>query len=125
MELGEAAQEEMSRQDELLAEFERRKQLRQIYVPTDDHDVKMALRELEHPICLFGEGPAERRDRLRELIAKVLVAPLPSHGVGRERAEVSLLSPSHNIDFGTIPNSAICLRILTITLSRNLKMCIV
>lgn len=37
-------------------------------VPTDDSRVRMRLRELGEPITLFGEGPADRRDRLRELL---------------------------------------------------------
>lgn len=37
-------------------------------VPTDDTKVRIRLRELGEPITLFGEGPADRRDRLRELL---------------------------------------------------------
>jgi hypothetical protein len=33
--------------------------------------VKAELRQLGEPICMFGEGPAERRNRLRELIGKL------------------------------------------------------
>ena len=29
------------------------------------------MRQLGEPICMFGEGPAERRNRLRELIGKL------------------------------------------------------
>ncbi|CAB0038420.1 unnamed protein product [Trichogramma brassicae] len=53
----------------LLEEFERRKKARQINVSTDDSEVKKNLRQLEEPICLFGEGPADRRNRLRELLS--------------------------------------------------------
>lgn len=56
------------RQEELLAVFERRKKARAIVVPTDDAEVKARLRELKEPICLFGEGPADRRERLRILL---------------------------------------------------------
>ncbi|XP_065653332.1 U4/U6 small nuclear ribonucleoprotein Prp4-like [Hydra vulgaris] len=56
------------RQQELMAEFEKRKMLRSITVSTDDYIVKAKLRELGHPICLFGEGPAQRRDRLKDLL---------------------------------------------------------
>lgn len=38
-------------------------------MPTADADIKAKLRELGEPICLFGEGPADRRERLRLLIA--------------------------------------------------------
>lgn len=65
-------------------------QIRQIVVSTDDNEVKAQLREIGEPICkitdlifpkiliwtkfkifigLFGEGPAERRERLRHLLA--------------------------------------------------------
>ena len=44
--------------NEVLAEFERRKQIRMMNVSTDDAQIKKDLRQLGHPICLFGEGPA-------------------------------------------------------------------
>lgn len=53
----------------LLEEFERRKKARQINVSTDDAEVKRNLRQLNEPICLFGEGPAERRNRLRKILS--------------------------------------------------------
>lgn len=56
---------------ELLEEFERRKRARAIAVSTDDAEVKKDLRQLGEPICLFGEGPAERRLRLRELLCEL------------------------------------------------------
>jgi len=56
---------------EMLEEFERRKKVRAINVSTNDLDVKSDLRQLGEPICLFGEGPADRRNRLRELIGKL------------------------------------------------------
>lgn len=57
------------RRKELLAEFERRRKARQITVSTDDSEVKAQLRKYGEPICVFGEGPAERRERLRHLLA--------------------------------------------------------
>ncbi|XP_034939357.1 U4/U6 small nuclear ribonucleoprotein Prp4 [Chelonus insularis] len=63
-------EDEMSKDKQaLLEEFERRKKARQINVSTDDSEVKKNLRQLGEPICLFGEGPADRRARLRELLA--------------------------------------------------------
>uniref|UniRef100_A0AAY4DZR3 Pre-mRNA processing factor 4 (PRP4)-like domain-containing protein n=1 Tax=Denticeps clupeoides TaxID=299321 RepID=A0AAY4DZR3_9TELE len=59
------------RQAEVLAEFERRKRARQITVSTDDAEVKACLRALGEPITLFGEGPAERRERLRNTLSVV------------------------------------------------------
>lgn len=65
-------EDEMSKDRQaLLEEFERRKKARQINVSTDDSEVKKDLRQLGEPICLFGEGPADRRTRLRELLASI------------------------------------------------------
>ena len=52
----------------ILSQFERKRRLAQLAVPTDDGKVRARLRELGEPITLFGEGPADRRDRLRELL---------------------------------------------------------
>lgn len=54
----------------LLEEFERRKKARSINVSTDDAEVKRNLRQLGEPICLFGEGPADRRVRLRDILSR-------------------------------------------------------
>ncbi|KAF7716794.1 U4/U6 small nuclear ribonucleoprotein Prp4 [Penicillium ucsense] len=50
------------------AQFERKRRAAAMVVPTDDTRVRQRLRELGEPITLFGEGPADRRDRLRELL---------------------------------------------------------
>ena len=52
----------------ILSQFERKRRAAQIAVPTDDGRVRARLRELGEPITLFGEGPGDRRDRLRELL---------------------------------------------------------
>ncbi|KAI9855101.1 MAG: hypothetical protein M1824_006309 [Vezdaea acicularis] len=52
----------------ILSQFSRRKRAAAIAVPTDDGRVRTRLRELGEPITLFGEGPGDRRDRLRELL---------------------------------------------------------
>lgn len=63
-------EEEMSRDKKaLLEEFERRRKARQLNVSTDDDEVRRSLRQLGEPVCLFGEGPAERRVRLRDLLS--------------------------------------------------------
>ncbi|EAT38069.1 AAEL010013-PA [Aedes aegypti] len=61
----------------LLEEFERKKKARQIHVSTDDSEVKKNLRALNEPICYFGEGPAERRIRLKELLASLGESAIP------------------------------------------------
>ncbi|KAG9289851.1 hypothetical protein G9A89_015431 [Geosiphon pyriformis] len=55
----------------ILDEFERKKRARTLAVPTDDGRVRAKLRELSEPQCLFGEGPGDRRDRLRYLLSKL------------------------------------------------------
>ncbi|CCX34802.1 WD40-repeat-containing domain protein [Pyronema domesticum] len=52
----------------ILSQMDRKKRAAAIVVPTDDGRVRMRLRELGEPITLFGEGPGDRRDRLRELL---------------------------------------------------------
>ncbi|EDV40489.1 uncharacterized protein Dana_GF23908 [Drosophila ananassae] len=66
----------------LLEEFERKKRARQINVSTDDSEIKSNLRQLNEPICYFGEGPAERRRRLKELLAN-----LGEHAIGRKQTD--------------------------------------
>ncbi len=52
-----------------LDELERRKRARMMAITTDDSEVKRYLRHLGEPITLFGEGPADRRIRLKELLS--------------------------------------------------------
>lgn len=68
----------------MLEEFEQRKKARKVNVSTDDGEVKRHLRLLNEPICLFGEGPAERRTRLRELMAAVGESAIPQRPVEEE-----------------------------------------
>ena len=69
---------------ELLEEFERRRRVRAITVSTNDSEVKAEFRALGEPICLFGEGPADRRNRLRELLGK-----LGADAVSKRKMQVS------------------------------------
>lgn len=52
----------------ILSQFERKRLAASVAVPTDDGRVRAKLREFGEPITLFGEGLADRRDRLRELL---------------------------------------------------------
>jgi U4/U6 small nuclear ribonucleoprotein PRP4 len=52
----------------LLSQFDRKRRAAAIAVPTDDAKVRAQLRSMGEPMTLFGEGPADRRDRLRELM---------------------------------------------------------
>ncbi|KAL1917752.1 uncharacterized protein VTP21DRAFT_3586 [Calcarisporiella thermophila] len=67
----ESSQRAWEQQQEIEDEFERRRRARTIAVPTDDKKVRLKLRELGEPQCLFGEGPGDRRDRLRYLLSKL------------------------------------------------------
>jgi U4/U6 small nuclear ribonucleoprotein PRP4 len=53
----------------ILSQFDRKRKAAAIAVPTDDGRVRARLREMGEPVTLFGEGPGDRRDRLRELLA--------------------------------------------------------
>ncbi|KAL1958013.1 hypothetical protein VTO42DRAFT_5225 [Malbranchea cinnamomea] len=52
----------------ILSQFSRKRRAAAIPVPTDDGKVRARLRELGHPITLFGEDATDRRDRLREVL---------------------------------------------------------
>lgn len=52
----------------ILNQFQRKRRAAAIAVPTDDGRVRARLREMGEPITLFGEGPGDRRDRLREFL---------------------------------------------------------
>ena len=54
----------------ILSQFSRRRLAATIVVPTDDGKVRATLRGLGEPVTLFGEGPGDRRDRLRELLTQ-------------------------------------------------------
>ncbi|KAK4132407.1 WD40 repeat-like protein [Trichocladium antarcticum] len=68
----------------LLSQFERRRLAATIAVPTDDGRVRTKLRERGEPVTLFGEGPADRRDRLRELLTEQAQQATGQEGVDVE-----------------------------------------
>lgn len=53
-----------------LSQLDRKKRAAATIVPTSDAAVRAALRAISEPITLYGEGPGDRRDRLRELLAE-------------------------------------------------------
>ena len=63
-------------------------------VPTDDTRVRAQLRALEEPITLFGEGPAERRDRLRELLTDL---------AERQDAAAAVIAGEGDVEMGEPP----------------------
>ncbi|KAI5789128.1 WD40-repeat-containing domain protein [Geopyxis carbonaria] len=78
----------------ILLQMERKKRVAAIPVPTDDGRVRTKLREIGEPITLFGEGPGDRRDRLRELLYQ-------------NHHDVGILDGmgSRDIDMGDVPNT--------------------
>lgn len=71
MELNDDSRQEQERHAEVLRKYEAHKRGKSIMVPTAVDEVKARLRQLGCPITLFGEGHADRRERLREEIAKL------------------------------------------------------
>ncbi|OCL01838.1 U4/U6 small nuclear ribonucleo protein-like protein Prp4 [Glonium stellatum] len=66
----------------ILSQFSRKRRAAAIAVPTADAHVKTRLRQLGEPITLFGEGPGDRRDRLRELLTLQAEAAEAEDGEG-------------------------------------------
>nr|ODO01112.1 U4/U6 small nuclear ribonucleoprotein PRP4 [Cryptococcus depauperatus CBS 7855] len=62
---GEDDSRERAQNAAIIEELERKKRLRKMAVPTDDKKVRDRLRAYGHPVTLFGEGPGDRRDRLK------------------------------------------------------------
>ncbi|RKO87877.1 WD40-repeat-containing domain protein [Blyttiomyces helicus] len=73
----------------ILEKFERDKIARNLAVPTEDRRVRARLREQGEPITLFGEGPAERRDRLRAIMARKIHERDPNAVLESESEEES------------------------------------
>lgn len=58
------------KKDAELEAYEQKLKAKTMAVPTSDIAVKAKLRDYGEPICLFGEGPYERRERLRSIVAQ-------------------------------------------------------
>ncbi|GAA6020947.1 hypothetical protein JCM11491_001557, partial [Sporobolomyces phaffii] len=74
---------------QVLAQLDQKKLARKIALPTNDGEVRDRLRQLDEPVTLFGEGPADRRDRLRELLAKLRIQQLGHKRLGDDGQELS------------------------------------
>ncbi|KAG8470053.1 hypothetical protein KFE25_006508 [Diacronema lutheri] len=72
MPLSAAALAAKERHSALVAALAKRKRARELALPTNDNEVKLELRQLDEPVCVFGEGPPERRERLRDVLAAAL-----------------------------------------------------
>jgi U4/U6 small nuclear ribonucleoprotein PRP4 len=65
--------ETIAQHEKLMRAHELQKKARNLPVPTNDKEVKLRLRELGHPICLFGEDAGYRRERLRAKITEYYI----------------------------------------------------
>lgn len=63
----------IAQHEKLMKAHDLLKKAKNLPIPTNDQEVKMRLREMNNPICLFGEGPADRRDRLRVKVSEYCV----------------------------------------------------
>lgn len=88
MDLNQESLEAQIQHADTIRKFETQKRARSIVVPTSIEDVKQKLRELGQPITLFGEGPGDRRERLKEVIASFEL-----EGESLKKLQVSRNSP--------------------------------
>jgi len=80
MELSEGSKRELEAHAAIIAKYETQKRARTMIVPTAVEDVKAQLRSLGHPVTLFGEGPFDRRERLKEVLAQAELATEAASG---------------------------------------------
>ncbi|VDD76836.1 unnamed protein product [Mesocestoides corti] len=78
-----------------LETIELKKKARLIQVSTEDTEVKYYLRQLGEPICLFGEDGADRRERLRMLLA-VTGGPAQRPSLDRSDTKNAILTARDN-----------------------------
>ncbi|OWZ24307.1 hypothetical protein PHMEG_000669 [Phytophthora megakarya] len=71
LELSESSRAAQEKHALLLRRIEAEKRARNIAVPTNVEEVIRRLRQLGEPITLFGERPADRRERLREILSRL------------------------------------------------------
>jgi pre-mRNA processing factor 4 (PRP4) like len=93
MELSNESKDAQIQHAEILRKYESQKRGRTIVVPTAIDDVKSKLRELGKPVTLFGEGHADRRERLREVIANLEI----------KEEEISKIQVNYKCNFEVIP----------------------
>lgn len=75
LDLSEASKDAQQKHADVLVRLDLERRARAVVAPTDAEQVKARLRELGHPICLFGEDAAARRDRLRLMLAQNQAKP--------------------------------------------------
>ena len=70
LELSESSRAAQEKHAAVLIQLEAARRAKAMFVPTDPGEVKAALRAAGVPITLFGEGPMDRRARLRQLLGE-------------------------------------------------------
>ena len=73
METNDLDLDEQKNREELSKTFQLKKMARNIFIPTNDSEVKQILRDLGSPICFFGEIPIDRAERLKKLIGDMIM----------------------------------------------------
>lgn len=68
-----------------------------VAVPTSDSDVRLRLRQLGQPICLFSEDPFSRRERLKLVVASAKVGEMaaPTPGFRAEKPQTTQTFYTH------------------------------
>ena len=76
MELSDVSRAAGEQHAQLLLSLEASRLARFAAAPTDPDAVKLRLRAEGQPVTLFGEGPGERRERLKRLMGEAQVAEM-------------------------------------------------
>eukprot|EP01083_Nonionella_stella_P196537 723064_1 len=94
------AQAAQEKHEALLQSIEQKRIKQNLRVPTDDNEVKQRLRALKEPICYFGEDAADRRERLHDLIAKMMSSgqEIPEFRKDRKQLEIDLATIAEKIN---------------------------
>ncbi|CAI5717515.1 unnamed protein product [Hyaloperonospora brassicae] len=71
LELSESSRAAQEKHAQLLRRVEAEKRARHVTVPTIVEEVVQRLRQIGEPITLFGERPADRRERLRDILSRL------------------------------------------------------
>eukprot|EP00026_Physarum_polycephalum_P005729 Phypoly_transcript_05767.p1 GENE.Phypoly_transcript_05767~~Phypoly_transcript_05767.p1 ORF type:complete len:548 (+),score=69.58 Phypoly_transcript_05767:132-1775(+) len=85
-----SAVESVAKHRDMMQKLELHRRARSIVVPTNDEFVKAKLREIGQPIILFGEKPEDRRERLRDHLARLGIAdgfPTGTKEAGKQKRE--------------------------------------
>jgi U4/U6 small nuclear ribonucleoprotein PRP4 len=74
LDLSDTSKASIAKQNAAVREAEAVKRGKELSIPTDPHKVQLMLRDLGHPICFFGERPADRRKRLTVVLGELFLS---------------------------------------------------